>query len=109
MTKPTEHEKLWGSATHIPKYETHIWVPSENLSFGLLNKVAVGPKLWINRNLKAECTKTAIFQLLWPLDISKLVGRERAYTIIYYRIDLFFSRRNYVGNNLTRNRKQALQ
>ena len=43
-------------------------------------KVAVGPNLLTNRNLKqiitSECTKTAIFQLLWPLDTSKLVERE---------------------------------
>ena len=54
------------------------------------------------RNLKqiitTECTKTAIFQLLWPLDISKLVERERerererAYTIIYYKMDSFLSK-----------------
>ena len=43
-------------------------------------KVAVGPKPWTNRNLKqtisTDCRKTAIFQLLLPLDISKLVGRQ---------------------------------
>ena len=43
-------------------------------------KVAVGPKPWTNRNLKqiitTDCTKAAIFQLLLPLDISKLVERQ---------------------------------
>ena len=43
-------------------------------------KVAVGPNLSTNRNLKqiitTECTETTIFQLLWPLDISKLLERE---------------------------------
>ena len=42
--------------------------------------VAVGPNLSANRNLQqiitTECTKLAIFQLLWPLGISKLVERE---------------------------------
>ena len=46
----------------------------------LLVKVAVGPKRSTNRNLKEiitiECTKTVIFQLLRPLDISKLAKRE---------------------------------
>ena len=44
------------------------------------SKVAVEPNLSTNKNLKeiitTECTKTAIFQLLWPLDVSKLVERE---------------------------------
>ena len=43
-------------------------------------QVAVGPKRLTNRNLKQiisiECTKTVIFQLLWPIDISKLAKRE---------------------------------
>ena len=43
-------------------------------------KVPVGPKQLTNRNLKEiiaiECTKTVIFQLLQPLDISKLATRE---------------------------------
>ena len=43
-------------------------------------KVAVGPKRSTNRNLKQiitiDCTKTVIFQLLRPLDISKLAKRE---------------------------------
>ena len=43
-------------------------------------KVAVGPKRSTNRNLKQiitiECTKTVIFQLLRPLDISKFAKRE---------------------------------
>ena len=43
-------------------------------------KVAVGPKRSTNRNLKQiitiECTKTAIFQLLRPIDISKLANLE---------------------------------
>ena len=43
-------------------------------------KVAVGPNLSTKRNPKqiitTECAKTAIFQLIWPLDISKLVERE---------------------------------
>ena len=42
-------------------------------------KVAVGPKRSTNRNLEQiftiGCTKTVIFQLLWPLDISKLAKR----------------------------------
>ena len=41
-------------------------------------KAVVGPKQSTNRNLKQiitiECTKTVIFQLLRPLDISKLEG-----------------------------------
>ena len=45
-----------------------------------LIKVAVGPKRSTNRNLKEiiaiECRKTVIFQLLRPLDISKLAKRE---------------------------------
>ena len=43
-------------------------------------KVADGPKRSTNRNLKKiitiEYTKTVIFQLLWPLDISILAKRE---------------------------------
>ena len=43
-------------------------------------KVAVGPTPWTNRNLKqiitTDYTKTAILQLLLPLDISKLVERQ---------------------------------
>ena len=43
-------------------------------------KVVVGPKRSTNRNLKEiitiECTKTVIFQLLRPLDTSKLATRE---------------------------------
>ena len=43
-------------------------------------KVAVGPKLWTNINLKqiitTDCTKTALFQLLLPLDMSKLIERQ---------------------------------
>ena len=46
----------------------------------LVLKVAVGLKRSTNRNLKQimtiECTKTVIFQLLRPLDISKLAKRE---------------------------------
>ena len=42
-------------------------------------KVVVGPKRLTNRNLKQiitiQCTKTVKFQLLRPLDISKLVER----------------------------------
>ena len=42
-------------------------------------KVAVGPKRSTNRNFKhiitIECTKTVIFQLLRPLDLSKLAKR----------------------------------
>ena len=42
--------------------------------------VAVGLNLSTNRNLKhiitTEATKTAIFQLVWPIDISILVERE---------------------------------
>ena len=56
-------------------------------------KVAVGPNLLTNRNLKQnitiECTKTAIFQLLWPVDFSK-----RAYTIVCHKMDLLLSRSN---------------
>ena len=37
------------------------------------------------------------------------IGVERAYTIIYYRLDLFLRRSNYAGNNVARNRKEALQ
>ena len=40
--------------------------------------LAVGPDLSTKRDLKqiiaTECTKTAICQLLWPLDISELVA-----------------------------------
>ena len=75
-----------------------------------LFKVRVGPNLSTNRNMKqiiaTECTRTAIFQFLWPLDISKLI--ERAYTIIYHIMYLFFSRSNYVSNNMARNRKKTL-
>ena len=43
-------------------------------------KVGVGPKRSTNRNLKQiiaiECTKTVKFQILRPLDISKLAKRE---------------------------------
>ena len=43
-------------------------------------KVAVGPKRSTNRNVKEistiECTKTVIFQLLRPIDISKLAEIE---------------------------------
>ena len=50
------------------------------LLYCLIIKVAIGPKRSTNRNLKQiitiECTKTVIFQLLRPLDISKLVKRE---------------------------------
>ena len=70
-------------------------------------KVAVGPNLSTKRNLKqvitTECTKTAISELLWLLDISK-IGRSRAYTIICHKMDLFLRR----GNNIARNRKEAL-
>ena len=55
-------------------------------------KVAVGPNLSTNRNLKqvtkSECTKTTTFQLLWTLDISELVDRELN-TIINHTMDLF--------------------
>ena len=46
----------------------------------IMLKVAVGPKRSTKRNLKQivtiECTKTVIFQLLRPVDISKLAKRE---------------------------------
>ena len=74
-------------------------------------KVAVGPNLSTKRNLKqiisTECTKTVIFQLLWPLDNSKLVERESLYN--NHTVYLFLSRSNYIGNNMARNRKEALQ
>ena len=44
-------------------------------------------------SITTECKKTAIFQLFWSLDISKLVERE-LYTVIYHRIDLFLNRSN---------------
>ena len=43
-------------------------------------KVAVVPNPWISRNLKqlitTDCMKTAMFQLLLSLDISKLAQRQ---------------------------------
>ena len=66
-------------------------------------KVAVRPKRSTNRNVKQiisiECTKTVIFQLLPPLDISKF-GKERAYTMIYHKMNLYLSRSNYISNNM---------
>ena len=56
--------------------------------------------------ITTECTRTAIFQLLWPQAISKLAQRERerererAYTIIYHTMYLFSSRSNNVSNNM---------
>ena len=62
-------------------------------SYYSLIKVAVGPNLSINRNMKqiiaTECTKTAIFQLLQPLDISKLEDRESLYNDLSYGVFIF--------------------
>ena len=67
-------------------------------------KVAVGPKRSTNRNLKQiitiECTKTVIIQLLRPSPRYLKIGKERAYTMIYHKVDLFLSRSNYVSNNM---------
>ena len=57
-------------------------------------KIPVGPNLSTNKNTKqivaTECTKTAIFQLLWPLDIiSKLVGRESLHNNLSYNVFIF--------------------
>ena len=50
----------------------------EGYEYGFI-KVEVGPKRSTKRNLKQiitiECTKTVIFQLLRPPDISKLAKR----------------------------------
>ena len=66
-------------------------------------KVAVGPTQSTNRNLKeiitTECTKTVIFQLLRAPRHLK-IGKERTYTMIYHKVNLFLSRGNYVSNNM---------
>ena len=36
------------------------------------------------------------------------IGKERAYTMIYYKINLFLSRSNYVSNNMVWNRSEVL-
>ena len=76
--------------------ETFYFIDIESLSRFI--KVAVGPKRSTNRNLKEiitiECTKTVIFQLLRPLDISKLAKIELINTMIYHKMNLFLSRSN---------------
>ena len=65
-------------------------------------KVAVGPKRSTNKNLKQiitiECTKTYISASTAPKHLK--IGKERAYTMIYHKMDLFLSRTNYVSNNI---------
>ena len=36
------------------------------------------------------------------------IGKERAYAMIYHKMDLFLSRSNYVSNNMAWNRNEAL-
>ena len=35
------------------------------------------------------------------------IGRERAYTTIYHKMDLFLRKSNYFGNNMAKNRKKC--
>ena len=73
---------------------------TKTLVFGYIIKIAVGPKRSTNKNLKQIITiKTVIFQLLRPPTHLK-IGKERAYTMIYHKIDSFLSRSNYVSNNM---------
>ena len=36
------------------------------------------------------------------------IDKERAYTVIYHKMNLFLSRSNYVSNNMAWNRSEAL-
>ena len=61
-------------------------------------KVAVGPKRSTNRNLKEiiaiECTKTVIFHSASTTPGHLKIGKERANTMIYHKMNLFLSRNN---------------
>ena len=37
------------------------------------------------------------------------IGKERAYTMIYHKMNLFLSRSNYVSNNMASNRNETSQ
>ena len=70
-------------------------------------KVAIGPNLSTNKILKQIITNRMYenCHISASMALRNLkIGRERGYTIIYHRMDLFLSRSNYVSNNMARNR-----
>ena len=73
-------------------------------------KVALGPNLSTNRNMKQLLRPNVrgchISASMAPRHLK--IGRERAYTIVYHTMYLFLSRCNCVGNNMARSRKEAL-
>ena len=78
---------------------------NDHIQIQLTNvKVAVGTELSTNRNLKElnyydrMCENCHISASTTSRHLK--IGKERAYTVIYHKMNLFLSRSNYVSNNM---------